>query len=84
MPMAVLDGPHFSRRNLARWLRPGRELLLGRHGDGLRLGRSASSGRSGLLLRSQRLEKKVSTCRSDDPTAGGGERDHQTERRSLL
>ena len=31
MPMAVLDGPHFSRRNLAGRLRRGRELLLGRH-----------------------------------------------------
>src|SRR5688572_3373032 len=32
MPMAVLDGPHFARRRLARRLRRGRELPWGRHG----------------------------------------------------
>jgi hypothetical protein len=72
MPMAVLGGPHFSRRSLAGWLRRGRERLLRRQSEGLRLRRSASSGRSGLLRSSRRLGKKVSPCRSDDHTAGSG------------
>jgi len=72
MPMAVFDGPHFSRRNLTRWLRRGRELLLGGHGDSLRLRRSDSNGRTGLLRPGQRLRQNVSTCRSDGHTAGSG------------
>ena len=84
MPMAVLDGPDFSCWNLAGWLRRGRELRLGRHGDGLRLRRSASSGSRGQIWRSQRFGKKVGACRSDDHTAGSGQCNHQAERSFLL
>ncbi len=89
MPMAVLDGPHFSRRYLARRLRRGCGFLLrllGRHGEGLRLRCSTSSGSSRLLWRrrSLRLGKNVGTCRSNDHTTRSGQRDHKTERRSLF
>jgi hypothetical protein len=77
MPMAVLDGPHLSRRNLTGWLRCGRELLLGRCND-LRLRYSARGGRCGLLRRDW-TRQDVSACRSDDYSAGGGQRDHQPD-----
>jgi len=61
MPMAVFDGPHFSRWSFAGRLRRGRVLLCGRYGDGLRLRRFKKGG-NGLLRRSLRLGKKVSRC----------------------
>ena len=84
MPMAVLDGPYFARRNFARRLRCGLELNLLRHDDGLDLRCGARNGRSGLLGRDQRPEIKISSSRSQDRTTSQGQRDDQTERSSLL
>ena len=72
MPMAVLDRPHFSRRNRAWWLRRRLELLLGRRVNGLRLRHSAGSRRTGLLRRSKRPGQKVGARRTNDDAASNG------------
>ena len=81
MPMTVLGGPHFSRRDRAGRLRSGRELALRRcvriwNGKALRWRRCAGRGRSRLFRRSRRLGQKVSARRTDDHTADDGQYDY--------